>query len=62
MSHAHRCVHLTEQLQTIERLLVSTLSERAKEELRGTRSEILAERNDLMDAISFGVPDDSEGI
>ena len=62
MSFAHQYVHLTEQLQTTERLLTTGLSERAKTKLRETRAGIIRERNNIWDAIMFRVPDDSEGI
>ncbi len=62
MTHAQRHLDLTQQLQTTDRLLATGISERTKTKLRSTRSEIIEERNDLMDAIQFGVVDDSEGI
>ena len=63
MSHAHRYVHLTEQLQTTERMIAEPrYSEHMKKQLRDVRTKIVTERNNLMDAIEFGVVDDSEGI
>ena len=63
MSFAHRYVHLTEQLQTTERLLANRMySERVEKQLRAKRRELVEERNDIWDAIMFRVPDDSEGI
>ncbi len=63
MTFAERHLHLTQQLQTCDRLIGGhCFSERTQDELRKTRSEIIEERNILMDAIQLGVVDDGEGI
>lgn len=63
MTHGERYTHLGNILRTTNKLIDGgRYFGRTKDELKLVRSEIIAERADLWDAIQFRVPDDCEGI